>query len=916
MHAYAEDPLDRRVAVGEIIKPWLILGPFYEDFSATVDGLTLFERVGAQVGKTSMEEVVVQARPILGTSPREGEKMRFRDFVAPWSLVRRPEEYLSWGTYNLFNQLGAAFLTTLVAPDKAGIHQWCLSSGISLRAIIAVNGEIVYDSDAEKASAAQRVNYEYGVFAHPFEAVLELADNVVTIALFRLGRLAQVGFRLELLDGDAHVHVPLGDTPSEARRREIEAEVRGLRLARDVFYPHHPIGVTFTEAPKGPVQVDLLTVAGKLVTSVLPSKAILNTGQGFALLCPAEHLPDGAYQIRCTWMAAMDATVGEGDSVTATTFEIRKVTPVAAVGGYDRIDERRKRVLVHYARGQERQSVWPQLYHEILDDPKTDYAHSQSRRPIWPQVARYALLRQGLADALAVDEDAIRETCEFVAARKDCADFLIQGILRLMTWEREERRLSPEINAMMKDTVLGFKYWVDEPGDTVMYMDSENHRFLFHVAEWMAGQLFSTEEFTNSRQTGLYHATKGRLYIVEWLRQRGRFGFDEWHSNSYFPIDIAPLLNVYDFAISEDCKLRQMAGTILDYIFFDLAADAFRGVFGTTHGRSYGIYLKYPDFEGTASTCWLLYGTGALTTETSGMAPVCLATSDYCVPEILYKIANDDQAVVDARIRQGILKGTAAHADFCVYRTPDYMLSGLQDHRQGEKEPSAHVAQVTLGQKRGEQPAVIFWSCPLSSGEGSGLRPDYWSGHIALPRVVQQRNVLALTWRLPRYAWMTHCFFEPVRFDEIRFEPAGGDTWAFARVGEGYVGIYSTNGMAWGAQGQYAGRELVCAARENTWLVECGRAADWGSFDVFMTALKSSQIECAGRILTYHSPSLGEFVTGWDVVPTIDGDPIVLSGYPMVDSEWAYADFGSGEMRICYGDQANEGHCYDLWFNH
>ena len=102
--------------------------------------------------------------------------------------------------------------------------------------------------------------------------------------------------------------------------------------------------------------------------------------------------------------------------------------------------------------------------------------------------------REELLESLAeVDEGIIRETCEFIAARKDCADFVIQGILRLMYWEREQRRLSPEINAMMKDTVLGFKYWVDEPGDTVMYMGSENHRLLFHVAEWMAGQLFPTE---------------------------------------------------------------------------------------------------------------------------------------------------------------------------------------------------------------------------------------------------------------------------------------------------------------------------------------------------------------------------------------------------------------------------------------
>jgi hypothetical protein len=222
------------------------------------------------------------------------------------------------------------------------------------------------------------------------------------------------------------------------------------------------------------------------------------------------------------------------------------------------------------------------------------------------------------------------------------------------------------------------------------------------------------------------------------------------------------------------------------------------------------------------------------------------------------------------------------------------------------------VAQVTLGQKAGEQPAVVFWSCPLTSGEGSGLRPDYWSGHIALPRVVQVKNVLALTWRLPRYAWMTHAFFEPARFDEVRGvdDVEGCGAWVFARVGDGYVGIYSAQGMAFGDEGQYAGRELVCHARENTWLVECGRAADWGSFDAFVAALKGAEITHAEDALTYVSPSVGQFVTGWDVQPTVEGDPIQLSGYPLVDSEWAHADFGSGEMVIRY-----EGNRYDLWFN-
>jgi hypothetical protein len=391
------------------------------------------------------------------------------------------------------------------------------------------------------------------------------------------------------------------------------------------------------------------------------------------------------------------------------------------------------------------------------------------------------------------------------------------------------------------------------------------------------------------------------MYITEWLRQRGRFGFDEWHSNSYYPISIAPIVNVYDFCIYEDYKLGQMAGAVLDYAFFNQAADALEGVFGTTHGRSYGRYVKYPDMEGTSATCWLLYGTGSLAKGTSGMAPVTIATSRYRLPKILSDIATDQETVVESKVRQGILRGTEPHANFCVYRTPDYMVSGLQDHRKGQYESSTHVAQVTLKNK-----VVVFWSCPHTSGEGSGLRPDYWSGHTTLPRVIQYRNVMSLTWRLSRFAWMTHCFFEQERFDEVRIE----GNWAFGQVGDGYVGIHSSNGLQVGTQGQYAGRELVCTAPETTWLVECGRKDDWGSFDAFVDALKDASVTETGGAITYESPSIGTFVTGWDVQPTVDGQPVQLRGYPLVDSPWAHARFGSGELTICYGDET-----YDVWFN-
>ena len=62
--------LSRHISAGEIIKPWLMLGPFYEDLSATVQGLTLFEKPGAEVGRTAMTQIVGDAQAIGLVGPR------------------------------------------------------------------------------------------------------------------------------------------------------------------------------------------------------------------------------------------------------------------------------------------------------------------------------------------------------------------------------------------------------------------------------------------------------------------------------------------------------------------------------------------------------------------------------------------------------------------------------------------------------------------------------------------------------------------------------------------------------------------------------------------------------------------------------------------------------------------------------
>jgi hypothetical protein len=869
--------LARSIPAGEPIGPWIALGPFYRDCSADVEGLTLFERHGSAIGRATVSGAAEEALRLLAAHPREAKRDAFGGQQARWELVRRPEPYLAWGNYYISNHLGAILLATDVAPASPGARRWRLTQRMNARAILTFGGAVVFDNDGAPARR------EGGALVYEFEAPLPPGTTALGLALLRIGRFAQVGARLELLDGELHASAPLGEGAGPEERARIERQVSGLALGRDLFYPEEDVALRLGAEPtSAPLRVTLLGPEtprdfGQKPVELAPDEARDYGGTPLAVepgfrgelrVCGGAELPDGSYRLLCEWLGE------RGEPVTAAGFDIRKVSPAPPIPGKERGDERRRAAL------------------EFLGYTREWHPSP----PVWNQVARYALGRYD-----EVDEEVLAGMCAFIAARKDCSDFAIQGLLRLLAWEQRERRLSPRINALMKETVLGFKYWVDEPGDTVMYMGSENHRLLFHVAEWMAGQLYPTEEFGNSRERGLFHALKGRTFIAEWIRQRGRFGMDEWHSNAYYPICIAPLLNVYDFAISEDYKLRQMAGALLDVMLFNLAADGFRGVFGTTHGRSYGLYCKYADFDDTASTAWLLWAQGALVGGPFGIAAVSLATSTYRPPEVLYDIANDREQTVYSRQRAGVLPGSEQSAHFAVFRTPDYTLSAVQDHRRGEYESSTHVAQITLPNK-----AAIFWSCPQTSGEGAGLRPDYWSGNTTLPRAVQHRNVLALHWRLTDFAWMTHCLFEQGRFDEVR--QTGG--WVFARAEDAYVALWAHGGLRLGTVGQYAGRELLCDARVTTWLAECGRAADWGSFDAFVQAILAAPLESNGNAVMYTSPSIGRLVSGWDGAPTLDGRPIELRGYPLVDSPWASSRFGSGEFVIRYGGQERE-----LWLN-
>src|SRR5215211_3847237 len=141
-------------------------------------------------------------------------------------------------------------------------------------------------------------------------------------------------------------------------------------------------------------------------------------------------------------------------------------------------------------------------------------SRGNGRAEVFHQIARLELSQGPL------DEQLWRASIELVDARRDCADFALAGLLRVLYRYRASPLLAPEQRAELERAVLGFCYWYDQPGVGNMCFHTENHQILFHSGELLAGQLFRGETFPNSGQSGAWHAAHGAELAHQWIDQR------------------------------------------------------------------------------------------------------------------------------------------------------------------------------------------------------------------------------------------------------------------------------------------------------------------------------------------------------------------------------------------------------------
>lgn len=256
-----------------------------------------------------------------------------------------------------------------------------------------------------------------------------------------------------------------------------------------------------------------------------------------------------------------------------------------------------------------------------------------------------------------VHEGALSAALAYIDKRRDCADFVMLGIVRLLCQFPGSRLLTPRLLRRARETVLRFKYWPDEPGTDSMCTWTENHQIMFASNEYLAGQLFPDRVFENSGMTGMEKMERSRRRILRWMDLRYRTGFSEWLSHVYYDEDITALVNLVDF--SRDPLVARRAAIILDLIFFDIALNSHRGVFGSTHGRSYAREKKNALAESTTDTSKLLFGTGVFS-GADNMSAVCVALSErYRLPRVIFEVASGSGGEMVNRQRMGIRIGEA-----------------------------------------------------------------------------------------------------------------------------------------------------------------------------------------------------------------------------------------------------------------
>jgi hypothetical protein len=154
--------------------------------------------------------------------------------------------------------------------------------------------------------------------------------------------------------------------------------------------------------------------------------------------------------------------------------------------------------------------------------------------------------------------------------------------------------------------------------------------------------------------------------------------------------------------------------------------------------------------------------------------------------------------------------------------------------------------------------------------------PNYWTGSLALPMVVQHENAAIIAYNIPELqrslsGFSTHAWFPKAMFDETSKQNSNGGTWFFGRkdhlqdgikVGSGYVALFSAIEADWTNEKGNAWNDKEIMTKlspiensltgSNIWISVVGNekqfsdVADGKQFDTFCEEIQNADLQVSG----------------------------------------------------------------------
>ena len=462
----------------------------------------------------------------------------------------------------------------------------------------------------------------------------------------------------------------------------------------------------------------------------------------------------------------------------------------------------------------------------------------------------HVMARRLLGKNTQEDEDLLMQDLDFVEERGDCADFLLNGFIRLLnTFETSDR-----LKARAKEVFLSFRYWMDEDGNDGMCFWSENHALMFYGARLLIGGMYPDEVFSRSGLTGRELSAIGATHCRDWLTDMEKSGAEEFNSGTYMPVTMAALLNLVDFA-PEDISTR--ASAVLDSLMRQLCQHVFHGTAISPQGRAYRD-IVYPSLQNVQSLLHMVDPSFPYTDGENGWM-VTLFSSKYRFPEGLAELCRRD---ADCSYTSGnarvVLKKTADYVltsvcspradgdgtrwnNLCFDDSADTSCNAYvkslneRFHGTSSFEPGVYGYQQHLWYAALDSECVVFANHPGSAVDFTEMRPGYWFGNGVFPALAQRENVLGAVYVIPdsHPIPFTHVFWPAVKFEASLLD----GSWLFGRKGTGYVGLWCS-GKPVATDTVLTGCEYRVYGSQCAYYCVCGSEKDF-TFSSFMAHCKS-----------------------------------------------------------------------------